>query len=309
MAKEFVYSSRRNKVSKPVRDQNSNEKNWFLRSHQLMWRGTHGPGDMLLALNVAHYVATSSHTPIELVVYWNYDEGVEWHYDDVEFIEEKLRYWHRLYHNNQLVTIRTVYDHNVDFFNGRLHHNLCDQASGEQEFSGKWKILDGVNNFGASQHLLETPVEEKLCVMWSMRDINKDYSPLAKTDYDDMYFYYMESILRAKGWTVYEINHRTPAAEAAQMMQRCRFCIGYTGMYIYLSKLFFKPTIIVGDGPMTKVGASHAKRFTRPRNDGRRAIIDFIYNIEENIIELDNKVKKYRNRYSPYFYEKGRQNY
>ena len=112
---------------------------------KIRWRGTHGVGDFMQALNVAHrYSFDHDKLPVNLEMHWEHDEDYLYHPRDPETIIERMHKIHEMYLENNRVVVTHVY--NSDMF----HYEDTEQKVKNRFFFGGMQMQGdlGWNRFG-----------------------------------------------------------------------------------------------------------------------------------------------------------------
>lgn len=258
---------------------------WFLFDNTINFAGRTGVGDVMLGLNTAFYVSNYLDQHVDLNFYWKTDKDWKFHFEDPDSLVECQEFLVTQMHGFGKVdlSITNIFEADNIPIPGNDLHSGIERPTG-------YTSLTNINTWMFRESLVDAPVNENLVVMWHPKLIRTDM-PSFKKSYDDSYWDIIIGILKAKGYTVKEVDYRTPIREVLYVMTKCRFVIAYNGVYHYLAKNLIKPMIAMGDSGIMKTHSPHAKHFFAPHKDETpRTLLDYVLNIEENLVELDAKV-------------------
>lgn len=262
---------------------------WTLKDSNILVRGTPGAGDFMFTMSSALYVANLLDTKLNVIFYWDHDADYQHHFEDPESIFEKIDYFHSLCYRNELVTYEHIYNFDVkNMFDGRMMLNLERDSKGH----GKY-IPKGLCSWKFKPHLYRKPFENKVAV-WRFK-FNAEVPNRWKTMYTNEHWEEVVNSVREQGYDVVELCYRTPIREAFYHIQTARFCMGYDGMWHYLARMLYKPTLITGDNTIVNMHNPQAMPFYEPKKDAGRkqTFMQFASNMKRNINRLDANCKRY----------------
>jgi len=270
------------------------KKSWSLTDNTLIIRGTVGVGDLGLSLSTAFYIANLLKTKIHLIYYWTHDEFYQHTPEDPETIIEKLKYLHSLCYKSEIVTYENVFNADHDMFNGQMLLNI--EREGKMDFE-ELNVPDGLNSWKFKPHIMNKEISKRKVSLWRY-NFNSYTPPTWKRSYKEEDWQYIMDSLKRQGWQIQELCYRTPIREALYHIQTSRFCVGYDGMWHYLARMLYKPTIITGDSTIVNVHNPQCMPFYSPNKDkGRRFDFrGFIDNLDSTMIKLDSNCERYKNK-------------
>lgn len=272
---------------------------WFLYDNTINFAGRTGLGDVMLGLNTAFYVSNYINQHVDLNFYWKTDRDWSYHFEDPDTLVECQEFLVNKMHKFGAVDVSVT-----NIFNATdIPIPGNDLHSGIERPEG-YSTLSNINTWLFQERYLNTPTIEKLVVVWHPKLIRTDM-PSFKKSYDQSYWDLIIPLLKSLGYTVCEIDYRTPIREAFYLISKCRFVVAYNGVFHYLSKNLCKPMIVMGDSGILKTHNPQAKHFFAPHKDEtERSLLDYILNIEENLVELDTKVSETKSIVYPVIYGK-----
>lgn len=265
-------------------------KEWLCKGNTLLFRGTSGLNDCLMGLNTAYFLSHMLKKQIHLHFYWWHSEDYLFHCEDPETIIERVHYLETFYLNYGSVKVSHFFDVDIDFFNKDLHINIESR-----DRPGKQTALSGVNSwFMNDTTSYEIEVNNNLIVLWrpirAIGAIRKE-----KLSYDNEYWNGIIWLLKHNGFDVQEIDYRTPIREVMYLIPRAVAVIGYQGLYQYISRNLYKPSIIVADHPLIRHHNPHAVIFKSPEQDtADRNLMDYIRVLRTKIPDMKGKAVRTR---------------
>ena len=267
---------------------------WTMKGSNMMVRGTPGAGDFMFTMCSAIYAANLLKTKINIIFYWDHDLEYEHNFEDPESIYQKLDWFYSRLYNNHLIT----YEHVTNFdlkktFDGNMMLNLEQTAANKHSKN----MPKGVSSWKFKKHLYDIEVFPKKVTVWRFK-FNSAPPSSWKTEYDDAYWDNICETLISKGYDVHIIDYRTPIREAFYHIQTSRFVMGYDGMWHYLARMLYKPTIITGSNSIVKMHNPQAIFFHSPKTDTlqNNTLQQFINNIDVKLPELDDRCRAYKNK-------------
>lgn len=263
---------------------------WTMKGSDILARGTPGAGDFMYTMSSAIYIANLLKTKINLIFYWDHDALYQHHFEDPESIFEKIDWFYARLHKNHLLSYEHVYDFQVKkMFGSDMTHNIerTDTESGKN-------ITKGLCSWKFKPHLYTHATLLKKVAVWRFK-FNAETPNGWKIRYSNEDWDAAVDSVRSQGYDVIELDYRTPIREAFYHIQTSRFVMGYDGMWHYLARMLYKPTIITGDNNIVQMHDPQAMPFYSPAKDKNRKIgfHDFIADIDNNLHRLDANCKKY----------------
>lgn len=270
-------------------------KKWVLRDNNILVRGTPGTGDFMFTMCTVFYIANLLKTKLNIIFYWNHDQQYEHHFEDPESIFEKIDYVHSICYKNELVTYEHVFDFDVDnLFRGEMLLNLSTPSKKQIGEKGKLTMPKGLNTWKFKPHIMNVPVIPKKITIWRFK-FNAVAPPAWKSTYTNKHWDQVVQSLLNQGWSVTEIDYRTPIRESLWHMQRSELLFGYDGMWHYFARMLYKRTVITGNNMIVTSHNPQALCFFSPKIDKTRRydLLNFVKSLDTNIVRLENIITKY----------------
>ena len=228
-----------------------------MERERVRWRGTHGIGDAMHALNVVHQYGFENDKIIDLEMHWEHDEDFLYHPDDPETIIQRMEWIHGKYYLAARVNITHVY--NSDLFSYKDNENRRNKV---RFMFDSEQIHPLINQAPPNQWCFD-PREfnnpERRIVVWTPH-YNREPPRAWKTWFDADNWEKLIITLQDWGWDFVELTYRTPIAEAYSQIRRARFCVSYDGMWHYIARNFCKPHIIPSREGITSYNTPQAVR-------------------------------------------------
>lgn len=221
----------------------------FYGNDQLYFRGTSGAGDFNYALNVAYMKSFINQKPTQLTMHWFHDKDYQYHHEDPENIIEKFNYVHNHMMWKHMVSIEHIFNSDRDdIWKGR-YINLSRGAS--RKTFGIYNIWPFCPSIDA------TSIPKKL-VLWRPQfnivpNTNNGKDPLTNKEWEDLL-----TSFEILGYSITEIDYRTPIREVFYHIRTAELCVSYEGMWHYIAKNFFKPSIVVSEYSVTHMHTPYA---------------------------------------------------
>lgn len=195
------------------------------------------------------------------------------------------------------VEVENVFNSDQKLLNNQLHTNI-DRPQG-------YRVLSDINTWFFQERFFDTKIYDNLVVIWRTKFISSSY-PKFKDSYDSSYWDLIIPILKAQGYHVVEVCHRTPIQEVFHLIASCKFVVCYNGMYHYLAKNLVKPMIVMGDSSIIRTHNPQAVHFYSPTKDKtERTVLDFILNISDgNFNHMMKRVTKTKRLHWPHVFGK-----
>lgn len=270
-------------------------RKWILEDTNLLVRGTSGAGDFMFTLSTAFYIANLIKEPIHVIFYWNHGADYCFHPEDPESIIEKIAYFYSRCYKREYVTYEHVFDFDVDdLFVGEMMLNLTNKEKIKNQDLRMMPV--GLCSWKMDPRMLRVPTDPKKVVCWRS-NFNAAVPAGWKRSYSHHDWDHAIKLLRERGYKVIVIDYRTPIREVFYHMQSSRFNMGYDGMWHYVSRMLYKPTIITGNSGIIRNHNPQAKLFFSPEKDNKKYGYDmmrFVKDIDHNIKELDELVSDYK---------------
>ena len=222
---------------------------------KIRWRGTHGVGDFMQALNVCHrYSFDYNKSPVNLEMHWEHGPEFLYHPKDPETVIERMRKIHEMYHENNRVVVTHVFD-SKEFYYAPEDSEL----KVKRRFEFDSERYDGTGSppndwcFHPHEHI----APQKKIVIWTPH-YNREQPRRWKRWLTSDDWYGIIELLRWKGWILQELTYRTPIMEAYKHIQECRFIVSYDGMWHYMGRNFSKPHLIPSKEGVTTYNTPNA---------------------------------------------------
>lgn len=229
-----------------------------MEREKVRWRGTHGVGDFMHALNVVHQYGFEKNKIIDLEMHWEHDEDYLYHPDDPETIIERMEWMHGKYYLSNNVKI--THQFNSDLFSYKGDENHRNKVRFQFESENLHPIIDQAppNQWCFDPREYTTP--ENRIVIWTPyynREQPRRWKRWFEPDDWEKLIINLESW---EGWQVIELTYRTPIREAYNQIRRAKYVVSYDGMWHYISKNFCKPHVIPSKEGITSYNTPNAVR-------------------------------------------------
>lgn len=215
---------------------------------EIIWKTTPGIGDWMYGMNIAYMRAFVNQKPTKLQLNWFHSKDFEYHYEDPEPFMERFNYIHKHYMWKDMVNIEHVFNSTkLDMINKRYMGVTRRKHS---EFYRYWQF--NIDN---------TPTPRKI-TLWRPTGNSVQQMIGHKQSMTLREWELLIRTLENFGYTVVEIDYRTPIREAFYHIKTAECCISYEGMWHYVAKNMFKPHIVLNGGQITKWHTPAAVNFT-----------------------------------------------
>ena len=188
----------------------------------VQWRTGVGYGDFVTGLGYAFSSSIKYQMPVNITFHWNHEKDFLYHPLDPESLVDRCNYIHSTMINNNMVTVNHIYNSNP-----------------------KFRFFNQLDEFNPCHGLWYSNLEQKesnIVVLWSsQKNVEKtthDKDPAL--EYWDMIKYY----LYEKGFDVREVTYRTPVRKLVELINVCKFGVGYDGLAHQIFKYIWKPLIV-----------------------------------------------------------------
>lgn len=228
--------------------------------YEVDWKGTHGIGDYMLALNTCHNLSVLIQRRIKLRIHYPHGPDYYFSYEDPETIIERGSYIHQLYWRKHDVAVEHVYNSNDERIYIEMQQVL-KSASDNHMRTGpdrekRANPLYGLNNWVFDPKYFVPSIRDKV-VIWRPKFNFTDPPNWKKVLSDDEWDMVIKK-LKGRGWKIVELDYRVPIREAVYHISTCRWVLCYDGMWHHISKLFGKPTVVLGRNPICRIGNQQA---------------------------------------------------
>jgi len=225
--------------------------------YEVDWKGTHGVGDYMLALNTCQNLSILLKKRIKLNIHYTHGPDYLFSYEDPETIIERGSYIHQLYWRKNDVSVDHVYySDNKQLFNDMQQ---VVRSSSDNHLKSERKVanpLYGLNNWFFDPKNFRPSIRDKV-VIWRPT-FNFTPAPNWKQVLSEDEWQMIFSKLKARGWKIVELDYRVPIREAVYHISTCRWVLCYDGMWHHITKLFGKPAVILGRNPICRIGNQQA---------------------------------------------------
>lgn len=227
-----------------------------LGSSKITWKGTPGVGDFMYGLNVAYFRSWLMTKPIHITFEWYHDEDFLYHFEDPETIIERFKYIEKFYKKKNA---RVSTDHVFNSTDGQLYKSRffgysTDKVGAPRLRDNTWLMRDGF------RHDNPENIIPKKIVVWR-ETFNAQQPRRFKRTYDHETWHYVFGLIEEQGYTIQEIDYRTPIREAMYHIRTAQCCLCYEGMWHYIAKNMFKPMIVLARDKITKFHTPNALIF------------------------------------------------
>ena len=268
------------------------------------------------ALNCAHNHAYTENTKVTLEFHWEHDEDHLHHFEDPETIIERLEYIHNFYHRKDDVTVVHVLGEHTRYSDWKYSDDVTREKDGSlrvmainRKKSRFWfeseKYTDEVGS--------DIPVSDWIFRKDAFREIDKRkvviWRPLFNAEtpktwkrqlpndrWDDII-----NQLVAAGLHVTELTYRTPISEALYHISTCRMVLCYDGMWHYIARNLYRPTIVISTEGITKYHTPHCIRTTHKENEPSNVfwwvdnIPEMLGHSKKKALEHETKAREFYN--------------
>ena len=202
------------------------------------WKTSPGIGDWMYGMNIAYMRAFVNQKPTHLKLHWYFDRKYQYHYEDPEPYMERFDYIHQHYRWKDMVQVEHIHESQMFDVYKQKYKGVTRRRYSEMY---RYWMFDN-----------EVPTINKKIVIWRqtnnlVQQLHNHKQSLLGHEWDRL-VYFLESM----GYTVFEIDYRTPIREAFYHIRTAECCISYEGMWHYVAKNFFKPHIVLNGGSITK---------------------------------------------------------
>jgi len=220
------------------------------------WKTTPGIGDWMMGLNIAYRRQTRKNRPVTINFHWYHDHDHYHHCEDPETSIERFNYIHNFYYKTGAVNIEHTFNST---------HNALLNNRWQYFKNGVEKLLDiresGNTNSWVFDPRLILPTDDNKVVIWRPK-MNAEIPRLWKMRVTDKEWDLLIDNLEGLGYSVVELEYKTPISEATYHINTCAFTLSYDGMWHYIAKNFFKPMIVLSNDAVTGFHTKHAVRIS-----------------------------------------------
>lgn len=276
----------------------------------ITWRGTPGVGDFMWALNCAHNYSYTHNKKVKLEFHWEHDKDHLHHFEDPETIIERLEYLHNFYHRKEDVTVVHVFSSEGRYTDWKYTDDCVLEKDGsiriaaiQRDTKSRFWFESGVYDDAKNGNIPEADwifrkdafreIDKRKVVIW--RPTFNAETPrtwkrlLTNEDWDDII-----RQLSAAGLYVVELTYRTPVSEALYHISTCRQVICYDGMWHYIARNLYRPTVVVSNEGVTKYHTPHCIR-ANPDKRANTNIMWWINNLRDMLGRSKKKAVDYEN--------------
>ena len=225
-----------------------------MSDEKVTWRGTHGVGDFMQALNCCYRYSYDTDKVINLEMHWEHDEDFLYHPDDPETIIDRMNFIHPKYFESERVEVTHA-------FNSDKYYYPPEQSELKRKKRFEWES-GRYDPYGAPPNDWlfseeEFVVPERKIVMWTPHYNREPPRPWKRQLTEDDWYDILQ-LLRWEGWILEELTYRTPIEKAYNEIKTARYVVSYDGMWHYISKNFGKPHIIPSKEGVTTYNTPNA---------------------------------------------------
>ena len=217
-----------------------------MSDEKVMWRGTHGVGDFMNALNCCYRYSYDEDKIINLEMHWEHDEDFLYHPDDPETIIDRMNFIHPKYFESERVEVTHV-------FNSKEFYYEDSEFKQKRRYlfeSNRYKPTGAPPNDWLFSEEEFIPVQQNKIVMWTPHYNREPPRPWKRQLTSDDWYDIIQLLL-GEGWILQEVTYRTSIEEAYKHIQEAKYVVSYDGMWHFISKNFGKPHIIPSEEGMT----------------------------------------------------------
>lgn len=267
---------------------------WDLSTDLFQWRGTRGISDLMMGLNTAHQISHTLKKPITLQFNWNYDQKFLYHDDDKETILDRLNFLNSKLLKTEKLKVHISHAFNTkETFSGDMMKGLNKQWIDGTPYKGRRvQTPRGINSWRFDK--IENKDNNKV-VFWTW-DKNIENPSWWQRSYDaDWQQRHIYDVLDRKGFELVEVSYRDSVEDVYNEIKNAGICIGYCGVWQYLARNHYVPSVILSNGQIVRTHNPHAKIFHGQKID-KEQTKKFFLNIEDNMRLLISILRNYRNK-------------
>jgi len=287
----------------------------------ITWRGTPGVGDFMWALNCAHNFSYKENKKVTLEFHWEHEEDHLHHFEDPETIIERLEYIHNFYHRKDDVTVIHVYNERTRYSDWRYNDDVTREDDGSLRVmaisrpkknrfwfeSGKYSDEVGgdiPNSDWIFRKDAFRKVDNNKIVIWRPL-FNAETPKTWKRQLTNDKWDVIINQLVAAGLHITELTYRTPVSEALYHISTCRQVICYDGMWHYIARNLYRPTIVISNEGITRYHTPHCVRTTHDENEEMN-IFWWVNNIPEMLGNTKRKAIEHETKARGFFSERNK---
>lgn len=213
----------------------------------LMTKAGSGAGDMVAALNVAHWWANHYRTDVELEYHWREKQDFKVMPQDPETVAERMDDMTSRMANSHLVEVIHLFDSDIFYTQGDEDMWGDDETALQQRIDLKpkrWFFPWPSDNIPMNQtrprgRWSEEPTTTKTIVTWDSSENSKVLRDSKKTrnDWGYMRDYIQDRFPEHK---IISLSYRDSFDTAYNAIRDCEFCFGYDGMWHLVAENFGK---------------------------------------------------------------------
>lgn len=194
------------------------------------WGMSPGMGDVMHALNCAHFWSKENKEHLILNLHWEHGIDYLHHCEETETIIERCDYINSLYLKSD-VTINHITNSKLGKFTGDSRYDWMDVR--RRRLCNTWVFDPRV----------KLPTDENKVVMWRAT-FNANIPRYWKRAVTNEQWNLIIDALTELGYNVVELCYRTPIREATYHINTCNFVFCYDGMWHYIAANFHKPMFV-----------------------------------------------------------------
>ena len=217
----------------------------------------HGEGptsifDTMMYLNVAHTIAYTHSCSVNFHLYWPDDESWVYHYEDPETLIDRTHYIHSFYKDCNEVSITNIFNSKV--YHTNTHKFLKKVGIATDQEVNSLSMKEGKHLWHSTvmclkmwmldETRLQPTIPNKISFWRPTNNLNPTKAERFLNISHDQWDQYIHALVE-QGFTVVELDHRTPINEVLYHISTSESVIGYGGMYSLISAMLFKPTLLV----------------------------------------------------------------
>ena len=260
---------------------------------------TPGIGDLMLAMNIAYMRSMYLQRTVTLDLHWYHDKNFLYHFEDPETIIERAEYIRNFYSKDFVdVRINNIFNSSNNVLLHDRYLNFVRGYSGERKQRQQIKQKMQYNDWHFRKTGLKT-VDKKI-VIWTQVG-NAQPPRLFKRPYDRSEWNNVISIIEMQGYSVVEIDYRTPISEVMYHIGTAEACLCYEGMWHYVAKNFCKPTIVLTKDLITKYHTPDALIYKVRKADQHP--MSYFYNFDRRLQVAKEFAELQKNRIRGFYVE------
>jgi hypothetical protein len=258
---------------------------------------TPGVGDLMVAMNIAYMRSLYLQRTVTLDLHWYHDKDFLYHFEDPETIIERGEYIKNFYSEDFVdVRVRNIFNSSDTRL---IHHRYVNfDRTGYKRNKDVIKQKIRYNDWYFRKCGFKT-IDKKI-VVWTQVG-NAQPPRLFKRPFDRSEWNDAISIIEMQGYSVVEIDYRTPISEVMYHIGTSEACLCYEGMWHYVAKNFCKPMIVLTKDLITQYHTPDALIYKVRKADQHS--MSYFYNFDRRVEVAKKFAEAQKKRIRGYYVE------